>query len=92
MENMTELWNISTEGKDLERSSEAFPKLKTMDILRCHQLSTIFPSKMVREFQKLEELSVANCNSLKHVFQLQGLGSETKSIDTLSFAELSALR
>ncbi|XP_058000519.1 probable disease resistance protein At4g27220 isoform X2 [Hevea brasiliensis] len=51
--------------------ANSFCKLELLEVVACEELLQIFPSNILRGFQKLECLCVANCRSLKEVFDLQ---------------------
>ncbi|KAF2298556.1 hypothetical protein GH714_024107 [Hevea brasiliensis] len=51
--------------------ANSFCKLELLEVVACEELLQIVPSNILRGFQKLECLCVANCRSLKEVFDLQ---------------------
>ncbi|EEF49757.1 phosphoprotein phosphatase, putative [Ricinus communis] len=66
MNNLRMIWESEDRG-------DSFCKLKIVKIQNCKELVTIFPSKMLRALQKLEDVVVTNCDLLEEVFNLQEL-------------------
>ena len=56
-----------------ELHSDSFCKLKTLEVRRGKNLLNIFPSSMLRRFHNLENLSIADCDSIEEIFDLQVL-------------------
>ncbi|KAJ7978789.1 Disease resistance protein family [Quillaja saponaria] len=67
MDKLSRIWH------DHDFAPKSFDKLKTVEIRRCHNLVTVFPSYQPEIFQNLETLEVDSCNSLEEIFYLQGL-------------------
>ncbi|OMO62926.1 Cc-nbs-lrr resistance protein [Corchorus olitorius] len=50
---------------------DSFCKLKVLKVEYCDQLLNIFPSPILRAFQRLETLQVTDCGSLEQVFEIK---------------------
>ncbi|XP_018727699.2 uncharacterized protein LOC104441515 [Eucalyptus grandis] len=87
MDNMEKIWL-----DDL--ASNAFSKLKTLEVQYCDKLSSIFSSyTMLTRFQNLEKIVVTNCESLEVVFHIQEFNfSEARSTSTFLLRELVLMR
>ncbi|KAI7996908.1 Disease resistance protein [Camellia lanceoleosa] len=63
MDNVIEIW-----------PRELQPKVREMIIMRCRKLSNIlFPSKVIKGMQSLEQLNVGYCQSVEVAFDLEGI-------------------
>ena len=47
-----------------------FERLRTMEVKNCENIVIVFPACMQRNFHNLETLMVANCGSMKEIFEL----------------------
>ncbi|XP_039029192.1 uncharacterized protein LOC120163290 [Hibiscus syriacus] len=59
--------------------TDSFSQLKEVKVGYCNELFSIFPSKMVLNFQGLETLIVVNCDSLQHIFESSDIELATQS-------------
>ncbi|XP_058007428.1 uncharacterized protein LOC110661427 isoform X2 [Hevea brasiliensis] len=74
-------------------AADSFCKLKSLGIYNCSKLMTVFPSNVLERFQRLEELSVRNCNSLQEIYQLEGSNViEAFELRKLSIGSLPSLK
>ncbi|KAL4586168.1 hypothetical protein LXL04_010800 [Taraxacum kok-saghyz] len=48
---------------------------KLIDIRYCHSLSRVFPSYVVGEMNKLEELTINDCKSMVELFEIEGVNN-----------------
>uniref|UniRef100_A0A5B6YP55 Disease resistance protein At4g27190-like leucine-rich repeats domain-containing protein n=1 Tax=Davidia involucrata TaxID=16924 RepID=A0A5B6YP55_DAVIN len=64
-------------------SNNSFCKLRKLEVLKCGKLSSVAPSKLLGNFENLQELNVEECGSLEEVFEVEGPnageGREVKS-------------
>ncbi|KAF3452936.1 hypothetical protein FNV43_RR03369 [Rhamnella rubrinervis] len=56
----------------------SFGQLRFMVVEKCKALSRVFSSNLMQNLQNLEQLEVTNCDSLKTLFDLDGLDVEEK--------------
>ncbi|KAK4573418.1 hypothetical protein RGQ29_031399 [Quercus rubra] len=62
---------------------DSFCKLNKLGIARCKNLMNIFPPKMLRRLQNLENLEIRDCNSVEEVFDIRGVNVD-EICDTVS--------
>ncbi|XP_031391428.1 uncharacterized protein LOC116203696 [Punica granatum] len=67
------------------------PKLQSLEILGCHQLSKVFDSNLLMELQSLESLEITGCNMLTEVFNLEGINTKRGYNDGI-LPQLSKIR
>ena len=68
----TEIW--------LEQfSMNCFPRLKIMTVEEYKDILVVIPSFMIRRLRSLEKLNLQRCNSVKEVFQIEGLDKENQA-------------
>ena len=58
---------------------DSFCKLKKLLVGRCKNLMNIFPPKMLRRLQNLENLEIRDCNSIEEVFDIRGENVDERS-------------
>ncbi|CAJ2640386.1 unnamed protein product [Trifolium pratense] len=74
---------VTNERKSDDKSCNIlFPKLKVVDIYRCHQLQFIFPLFSAEDLLLLETIKIRWCDNLKHIFG-QHQDVELASLKTL---------
>ncbi|KAI3724520.1 hypothetical protein L2E82_36301 [Cichorium intybus] len=49
---------------------------KKIEIWRCHALSRVFPSSVVGQLHKLEQLTISQCKSLVELFEIEGVNND----------------
>ncbi|XP_065851281.1 uncharacterized protein [Euphorbia lathyris] len=59
---------------------DSFLKLKSLSIAHCSNLSVVFPSNIIRRFQKLETFYLSNCDTVEEIFQYQETDFEARNI------------
>ncbi|GMP72980.1 hypothetical protein CsSME_00030845 [Camellia sinensis var. sinensis] len=64
-----------------------FPKLRSLEVYECPELSTILPFNLLQRLQHLEKLRVVSCKKLEQVFDF---GSEGKGMKLLSSLNCSS--
>ncbi|XP_022635783.1 probable disease resistance protein At4g27220 isoform X2 [Vigna radiata var. radiata] len=48
--------------------NDMFSSLKTLCVHKCHQMKILLTSKLVRQLQNLESITVSHCNSIEQIF------------------------
>ncbi|KAJ6928864.1 disease resistance protein [Populus alba x Populus x berolinensis] len=66
MDNLKVIWHS-------ELHPDSFCKLKTLHVVAVKNLLNIFPSSMLGRFHSLESLTIAACDSVEEIFDLQTL-------------------
>ncbi|KAJ6928865.1 disease resistance protein 2 [Populus alba x Populus x berolinensis] len=66
MDNLKVIWHR-------ELHPDSFCKLKTLHVVAVKNLLNIFPSSMLGRFHSLESLTIAACDSVEEIFDLQTL-------------------
>ena len=57
-------------------ADESFRNLKSMTVKWCNKIVTVFQSSMLERILSLESLTVRNCSSVEHIFDLHGVDFE----------------
>ncbi|GKV02419.1 hypothetical protein SLEP1_g14856 [Rubroshorea leprosula] len=65
MEGLHKIWHNQLDA-------ESFCKLKCLHVIGCETLEGIFPFGMLERLQRLEQLSIIQCDSLEVIFEPQG--------------------
>nr|XP_027190580.1 uncharacterized protein LOC101504174 isoform X2 [Cicer arietinum] len=78
---------IDDGDNDNKRHGSIFPKLKVLDIERCHRLESIIPFLSSQDFPVLEAISIKRCDGLKYIFS-QYQHVELKSLKQMELFQL----
>ncbi|XP_058000274.1 uncharacterized protein LOC131169102 isoform X2 [Hevea brasiliensis] len=82
MNNLKNIWHN-------QLAADSFCKLKSLSILFCPRLVTVFPLAVLERFQRLEELDLWYCDSVQEIYQLQGYN--VKEVNVAAAFELRDL-
>ncbi|XP_058000241.1 uncharacterized protein LOC110660410 isoform X5 [Hevea brasiliensis] len=82
MNNLKNIWHN-------QLAADSFCKLKSLSILFCPRLVTVFPLAVLERFQRLEELDLWHCDSVQEIYQLQGYN--VKEVNVAAAFELRDL-
>ncbi|XVE89766.1 hypothetical protein DITRI_Ditri20bG0021400 [Diplodiscus trichospermus] len=69
-------------------NADSFSELEEMRVEYCNELVAIFPSNMVGAFHRLETLTVINCDSLQHIFEIKALDIKDEHPVAIQLREL----
>ncbi|GAU44946.1 hypothetical protein TSUD_351610 [Trifolium subterraneum] len=72
---------IDDSGNNKSHGS-VFPKLKVIDIKRCHRLESILPSLSAQDLPALKTIRIRKCDGLKYVF------GKSQHVELVSLSEL----
>ncbi|RVW23748.1 putative disease resistance protein [Vitis vinifera] len=79
LEELTLDHNKDTEIWPEQFPVDSFPRLRVLDVCEYRDILVVIPSFMLQILQNLEVLKVAGCDSVKEVFQLEGLDNENQA-------------
>ncbi|KAK3200789.1 hypothetical protein Dsin_024204 [Dipteronia sinensis] len=65
-------------------ADESFRNLKSMTVKWCNKIVTVFQSSMLERILRLEFLTVSNCSSVEHIFDLHGADFEEPHLTIVS--------